>query len=145
MPPILHVPGSMTSRTLANSLQELSNQPYSYECFRRIYLWKHYLYAALGQRYVEAINKMLNEELMPMSYRYEVPTAIEMIIDPRYSNWVILHDYPEVAKRSVEFILHGLGEEIIDPQDLRAGETAALEFLRIELNNTYMKTMPPIA
>ena len=104
-----------------------------------MYLWKHFLYATLGPRHVDNINLML-QELMVVSQKHPLPTALEIILSPTHNRWIILHDHPDVTYRSIQYLLHGVGEEVIDPRELIAAEAAALAELRVELNNQFYST-----
>ncbi|WOL31491.1 hypothetical protein [Microcoleus phage My-WqHQDG] len=133
------LPYTTMTTTIGNCLQDLNTTPHLYECYRRIYLWKHFLYATLGPRKVNDVNRML-EEIRTVSCNLDLPSALEMVTRPTYKTHVVLHDYPEVTYKSVQYLLHGVGEEIIDPQAMYNASIAALAELRIDLNNGYYTT-----
>ncbi len=128
--------------TIATCLQDLNTTPYLYECYRRVYLWKHFLYATLGPRKVNDINKML-EEIKVVSCNLDLPSALEIVTKPTYKTHVVLHDYPEVTHRSMQYLLHGVGEEVIDPQAMYNASAAALAELMVDLNNSYYNPSTP--
>jgi hypothetical protein len=83
------------------------------------------------------------EEIRVVSCNLDLPSALEVILKPTYKTHVVLHDYPEVTHKSVQYLLHGVGEAVIDPEAMYAAEAAALAELRVDLNNSYYTTPTP--
>ena len=136
------MPTSITISTMSeitfNSLAQLDNAPLSYERIRREYLWKQYLYKALGPRHMQAINEALNElYLVGCKNQVGVGAALGIVLKPNYQPQLILHKYPDVVEESVEYLLKGTNEHIIDPHKLEEGHKYAIEQIRIALNNIY--------
>ncbi len=132
----------MSSIKLAESLEQLENTPYSYEQFRREYLWKHYLYGALGPRACDDINIALKEiDLVGCKHNIGVGSALEIVMSPTYQPQLILHKYPDVVLESIEYLLNGTNEHIINPSKLKEAHEIAIRELRIALNNTYYKQL----
>jgi hypothetical protein len=64
----------------------------------------------------------------------KVTIAIETVISPAHTKHLIVHNHPVIAQQSVQYILHGVGEEVIPPWALEIGKEAALEGMKKELN-----------
>lgn len=131
----------MSEITLANSLAQLDDAPLTYERIRREYLWKQYLYSALGPRHIQAINEALNEiNLVGCRDQIGLGMALEKVLRPNYQPQLILHKYPDVVKESIGYLLKGTNEHIIDRHKLEEAHRYTIEQLRIALNNTYYST-----
>ena len=121
--------------TLANSLRALARVPNTLELYRRLYLWKYYLLGALGTKHTSNINAVMDEVLRVCAARdCKSAIAIEVVLSPTHTKHLIVHDHPLIAQQSVQYILHGVGEEVIPPWALEIGKVAALEGMRKELN-----------
>ena len=133
----------MSSIVLAASLKELDNEtPYSYEKIRREYLWKHYLYGAIGMHHAGDINNALSEMYMYCT-KHEIGfgSSISLILlNPSYKPRLVIHKYQDEIIDSVEYLLKGTNEHIIDPRALEEAHKYAMHELRVELNNTYYKS-----
>lgn len=128
-------PPSGSPITLANSLQELAYAPNSIELFRRLYLWKYYLLGIFGTKHTSDINAVMAEVLRVCKGRdCKVVIAIEVVLSPAHYKHLIVHDHPQIAHQSVQYILHGVEEEVIPPWALEIGKEAAIEGMRQELN-----------
>lgn len=120
--------------TLANSLQALARLPNSLELYRRLYLWKYYLLGIFGTKHTTDINAVMDEVLRVCAARQcKSAIAIEAVLSPAHSKHLIVHEYPLIAHQSVQYILHGVGEEVIPTYALPIGQEAALEGMRAEL------------
>lgn len=120
--------------TLANSLRALARVPNSLELYRRLYLWKYYLLGTLGKKHASDINAVMAEVLRVCAVRdCKSAIAIEAVLSPAHSKHLIVHEYPLIAHQSVQYILHGVGEEVIPKYALPIGQEAALEGMRKEL------------
>ena len=120
--------------TLANSLQALARVPNTIELFRRLYLWKYYLLGALGTKHTSDINAVMDEVLRVCAARdCKSCIAIEAVLSPAHSKQLIVHKYPLIAHQSVQYILHGVGKEVIPTYALPLAQEAALEGMRKEL------------
>lgn len=121
--------------TLANSLQALAYAPNSLELFRRLYLWKYYLLGALGSKHTTDINAVMGEVLKVCKAQdVKSAIAIEAVLSPAHSKHLIVHDHPLIAHESVQYILHGVGEEVVPHYALPIAQEAALEGMRKELD-----------
>ena len=129
----------MSPRTIAPSLQELCNSPHIYEVHRRLYLWKHFLYTHLGDEHIKEVNNLLKEcKVLADTYtNLTASEALEKVLNPTHRPKVILHHYPEIAKKSIDFLLHGVGEEVICSEELEKAEIVALNCLRERLEQSY--------
>jgi aspartyl/asparaginyl beta-hydroxylase (cupin superfamily) len=126
---------TMTMKTIARSLRELHSTPDTFEYYKRLYLWKFYLKLRLME-HQEAVN-MAMEEVLLLANSMSVPEAILTVIDPSYRKRLILHDYPEVVRDSIDYLLHGREEEIIPECHIRNAEKRTYQHVRIELNNVF--------
>ena len=126
--------------TIASSLEDLNNTPYEYEFNKRLHLLKYFLYEVLGPQHMLAVNHMNNEILLTS----QVPdrgmgSAIALVLSPKYSTKVILHDYPVITQRLIMYLLNGIGEEVLRPIDVEAGESKALDLMRSKLTREFYR------
>jgi hypothetical protein len=64
----------------------------------------------------------------------KVAIAIEIVLSPKHTKQLIVHKHPIIAHQSVQYILHGMREEVIPTWALEIGKEAAVEGMRKELD-----------